>query len=50
MVPSAANPVRQAIGAVVSGIYKASASMATPEPGLSPMWAALKRLDLDGVK
>eukprot|EP00199_Chlamydomonas_sp_CCMP681_P006107 CAMPEP_0119101124 /NCGR_PEP_ID=MMETSP1180-20130426/257_1 /TAXON_ID=3052 ORGANISM="Chlamydomonas cf sp, Strain CCMP681" /NCGR_SAMPLE_ID=MMETSP1180 /ASSEMBLY_ACC=CAM_ASM_000741 /LENGTH=202 /DNA_ID=CAMNT_0007085183 /DNA_START=21 /DNA_END=632 /DNA_ORIENTATION=+ len=44
------NPVRQAIGGLVSGIYQVSASLAAPEPGLSPLWTSLKKLDVAGVK
>ncbi|KAL6747179.1 ankyrin repeat-containing domain protein, partial [Haematococcus lacustris] len=44
------NPVRQTIANIVTGIYKASAGVTSVEPGLSPMWTAVKKLDLQGVK
>ena len=44
------SPVRAALTSVVSGIFKAAGSMAAPEPGLSPLWQAVKRLDLTGVR
>uniref|UniRef100_A0A7S0R2P2 Uncharacterized protein n=1 Tax=Chlamydomonas leiostraca TaxID=1034604 RepID=A0A7S0R2P2_9CHLO len=47
---SSDNPVRQVLAGVVSGIYKASAAVSVPEPGLSPLWAAIKRLDTAGLK
>lgn len=46
---SEVSPVRQVLTQVVSGVYKASALFAQPEPGLSPLWAAVKKLDAAGV-
>lgn len=46
---SSENPVRAAISNVVSAVYKASGAMTPPEPGLSPLWQAIKRVDSGGV-
>ncbi|GFR45160.1 hypothetical protein Agub_g6544 [Astrephomene gubernaculifera] len=44
------NPVRQTLSQVASNVYKVSAMFSQPEPGLTPLWAAVKRLDLSAVK
>lgn len=44
------NPMRQVLSGVVSGIYKATATFSAAEPGLSPVWSAIKRLDEGGLK
>lgn len=46
---STASPVRQVLSQVAINVYKASALFSAPEAGLSPLWAALKKLDLGGV-
>ncbi|PNW76653.1 hypothetical protein CHLRE_11g467773v5 [Chlamydomonas reinhardtii] len=46
---SSQNPVRAAISQVAINIYKVSAMMSPQEPAQSPLWAALKKLDLGGV-
>ncbi|EFJ42946.1 hypothetical protein VOLCADRAFT_107046 [Volvox carteri f. nagariensis] len=43
------NPVRQALSQVAINVYKVSALMSQPEAGLTPLWAAVKRLDLGAV-
>jgi hypothetical protein len=45
---SSASPARQAISGLVSGIYKATAAFQAVEPGTSPLWAAVQKLDLSG--
>ncbi|KAG2429521.1 hypothetical protein HXX76_010756 [Chlamydomonas incerta] len=46
---STQNPVRAAISQVAINIYKVTAMMSPQEPAQSPLWAALKKLDLGGV-
>ncbi|KXZ54040.1 hypothetical protein GPECTOR_5g15 [Gonium pectorale] len=43
------NPVRQAISQVAINVYKASALFSATEPGLSPLWTGLRKLDLGAV-
>lgn len=42
-------PARQAIAGFVRGIYKAAAQLQPADPTLSPLWAAVKRLDAGGA-
>ncbi|KAG1672358.1 hypothetical protein FOA52_010976 [Chlamydomonas sp. UWO 241] len=44
------NPMRAAITGLVSGIYKATGGMAAVDPSTSPLWTAIMKLDLGGVK
>lgn len=44
------NPVRAAISNVVSQVYKIQGMTSAPESGLSPLWQAIKRMDLAGVR
>ncbi|GAX73485.1 hypothetical protein CEUSTIGMA_g937.t1 [Chlamydomonas eustigma] len=46
---SGESPVRTALSSVVSSIFKVAGNMSTPEAGLSPLWQAIKRIDLKGV-
>ena len=34
----------------VSGLFKAAGNMSAPEPGLSPLWQAIKKIDANGVR
>mmetsp|Transcript_26335 Transcript_26335/g.71258 ORF Transcript_26335/g.71258 Transcript_26335/m.71258 type:complete len:203 (+) Transcript_26335:50-658(+) len=49
-VCAASNPVRQAISGLATNIYKATALFAPVEPGTSPMWASILKLDSDGMR
>ena len=33
-----------------SGLFKVAGNLSTPESGLSPLWQAIKKIDLNGVK
>ncbi|KAG2446897.1 hypothetical protein HYH02_008053 [Chlamydomonas schloesseri] len=46
---SSQSPVRAAISQVAINIYKVSAMLSPQEPAQSPLWAALKKLDLGAV-
>ncbi|KAF5843676.1 hypothetical protein DUNSADRAFT_10851 [Dunaliella salina] len=48
-VRAASNPVREAISGLATNIYKATALFAPVEPGTSPMWASILKLDSTGM-
>ena len=44
------SPLRAALTNAVSGMMKLSGNLSPPEPGLSPLWQSIKRIDSDGVQ
>ncbi|MEW5297985.1 MAG: hypothetical protein WDW38_003716 [Sanguina aurantia] len=44
------NPARAVITGIVQGIYQATAGVSQTEPGLSPLWAGVKKLNLSMVQ
>mmetsp|Transcript_23454 Transcript_23454/g.51493 ORF Transcript_23454/g.51493 Transcript_23454/m.51493 type:complete len:201 (-) Transcript_23454:240-842(-) len=48
-VHAEANPVRATLDTVVNGIFKLQGALSASEPGASPLWTAIKRIDLTAV-
>lgn len=44
------SPVRAIVTGMVSNIFKAAGNLSAPDPELTPLWQAIKRIDLNAVK